>query len=325
MFSRISDFLERQSIVLRLGAIGLAFLLWIFVVSDDRFTFIIDVPVEARNLSAKKALKEEAPASAQVRFSGTGRALFKAWLLKDFYEEFKLVLDLERISEEHEFILNEYFAQYPQKVVIPSAFDINYIEVIYPREVHIVLDEYLVKKVPIQSRIRVNTTPGYIQVGRVQFNPDQVEIAGPKETVQTITYIETEPDTLLNLQYPVQDRINLIVDNPVIELSNLSVQYAMDIQAISERIVGDIPVDVIRVPDGFRVFVNPRTVSLTLVGGVNMIENATEDDIRVTIDFREQWNNQTQFYEPRVRVPTGMTWQDLSPRNLELVVTREAN
>ena len=323
MFSRISDFIERQSIPLRLGAIGLAFLLWIFVVSEDRYTFIIDVPIEARNLSAKKALKKEAPASAKVRFSGTGRALFKAWLLKDFYDEFKLVIDLERISEEHYFILNEYFAKYPQKVVIPRTFDINYIEVVYPREVHIVLDEYLVKEVPIRSKILVEPLPGYVLIGDIRFNPDQVEVAGPKEIVQTIEYIETESDTLSDLQFPVHNRIALNNPIPVIELSSDYIAYDLDIQAISERIVSDIPVQVTRIPQGLRIFVNPRTVSLTVVGGVNRIEKITPEDIEITIDFRDQWNSQTQFYEPRVVVPAGLRWQDLSPRNLELVVTKE--
>ncbi len=325
MFSRISDFLERQSIGLKLGSIGLAFLLWLFVASDNRFTFTIDVPIEARNLSAKKALKEEAPASAEVRFSGTGRALFKAWLLKDFYDDFKLVLDLERISEEHDFILNEYFSQYPQKVVIPNAFDIVFVEVLYPREVHIVLDEYQVKKVPITSKILVEPMSGYLQVNSIKFTPAVIEIAGPKEIVQTIDVVETTADTLMDLQFTVQDRIELANPSSVIELSTSAVTYTLDIQAISERIVSDIPVIVQRVPPGIRVFVNPRTVSLTLVGGVNIIESVNPEDIDVTIDFREQWNTQTQFYEPRVQVPIGMQWQDLSPRNLELVVTKEAN
>ncbi len=325
MFSRISDFIERQSIVLRIGAIGLAFLLWIFVVSQNRFTYVIDVPIEARNLSAKKALKEEAPASAQVRFSGTGRALFKSWLLKDFYDEFKLVIDLERISEEHDFILNEYFSQYPQKVVIPNSFDITYIEVLYPRDVHIVLDEYLVKEVPIRSKILVEPLPGYVLIDNIQLNPSHINIAGPKETVQSIRYIETVSDTLNNLQFPVYDRIELFNPMPVIELSSNHINYTLDIQAISERIVSDIPVEVTRRPEGIRVFVNPRTVSLTLVGGVNQIESINPEDINVTIDFRDQWNAQTQFYEPSVSVPTGMRWQDLSPRNLELVVTKEVN
>ncbi len=325
MLSRLSQFIERQSILLRIGSVALAFLLWIFVVSDDQYTLVIEVPLEARNLSAKKALKQKVPETASVRFGGTGRALFKAWLLKDFYEEFKLVLDLEVISEEYDFVLNEYFAQYPHKVVIPSALDIEYIEVLHPRDVHIVLDEYLVKEVPIRSRIYTEELPGFVQVGQISFMPRTIQIAGAKEEVQTIQYVETEPDTLLNLQNPVRGTIELHNPLAILEMSHTTVDYYVDVQAISERIISDIPVEVDSIPEGLRVFVNPRTVALTIIGGVQRIESIGPEDIGVTLNFREQWNSRIQFYEPRITVPAGIRWQDLSPRNVELVVTKEIN
>ncbi|MFQ6604989.1 MAG: YbbR-like domain-containing protein [Fidelibacterota bacterium] len=325
MLTRLSQFIERQSIFLRIGSVALAFLLWIFVVSDDRFTLVIDVPLEARNLSAKKALKQKVPETARVRFGGTGRALFKAWLLKDFYEDFKLVLDLEVISEEYDFVLNEYFALYPHKVVIPNALDIEYIEVLHPRDVHIILDEYLVKDVPVRSKIYSEVLPGFIQVGPITFLPAAIQVAGAKEEVQAIHYVETEPDTLLGLQALVQGTIALHNPLPILEMSHTTVDYSIDIQALSERIISDIPVQVDSIPAGLRVFVNPRTVALTVIGGVRRIESISPEDIQVTLNFREQWNSRVQFYEPRVTVPAEIRWQDLSPRNVELVVTKEIN
>ena len=138
----LKSFLSWEKTGIRLGAIGLAVLLWLFVVSNNEYYMAIDMPIEARNLPARHALKEEVPSYAKVRLHGTGRSLFKTIVLKNFIPSFKLVLDLERISEEYEFILNDYFERYPQKIVIPSTFDVNYVEVIYPSSVHISLDEY---------------------------------------------------------------------------------------------------------------------------------------------------------------------------------------
>ena len=83
------------------------------------------MPIEARNLPARHALTEEVPKYAKVNLRGAGRALFKTIILKKFISDFKLVLDLERISEEYDFILNDYFERYPQKVVIPSNFEVD--------------------------------------------------------------------------------------------------------------------------------------------------------------------------------------------------------
>ena len=134
------DSLFGQRIVLTLGAFGLALLLWIFVVSENEYAMVMDLPIEARNLSAQKAHREEVPQFASVRLKGTGRDLFKAFLLKK-YAGFKLVLDLEGISQEYEFVLNEYFEKYPQKIVLPSKYNVSFVEVVYPNRIQISLDE----------------------------------------------------------------------------------------------------------------------------------------------------------------------------------------
>ena len=148
-FSGIIDIFASRRFGLWLGAFGLAFLLWVFIVSSENYTMTIALPIEVRNLSEQKALREEVPEYANVRFEGNGRVLFKTILLKRFYKDFKLVLDLDRISDEYEFVLNEYYRTYPQKIVIPNEFDIRYIEIESPREIQISLDDYAVRTVPI--------------------------------------------------------------------------------------------------------------------------------------------------------------------------------
>ena len=113
-----------SKIGLSLGAFGLSMLLWVFVVSENEYTMVMDLPIEARNLSVQKAHKEEVPSYASVKIRGAGRDLFKAFILRPFFN-FKLVLDVEGISKDYEFILNEYFEKFPQKVVLP----LNYIPI----------------------------------------------------------------------------------------------------------------------------------------------------------------------------------------------------
>ena len=92
-----------------LGTFSLSCLLWLFVVSNNNYNMILEVPIESRNLSEQHALKKEVPKFAKVRLKGSGRSLFKSYILKSFFPNFKLVIDLERISEEYNFILNDYF------------------------------------------------------------------------------------------------------------------------------------------------------------------------------------------------------------------------
>ena len=324
--SNFITFLSQQQFGARAGALGLAIFLWMFVVSNNDYVTIMNIPIEVRNLNERKrAYKKEIPQSIKVRLKGTGRAIFKTLLLKDFVPDFKLVIDLDRISEEYKFYLNEYYDKYPQKVSIPSAFELQYIEVVYPDSLHISLDEYMVRYVPVQSQVLVNPSPGYIKVGIPILDSSMVKIAGAKETVHSINFVKTKKDTISDVDHPINTRIALErLEDVLIEYSFLSIKFSQDIQAISERIISEVPVKITNNIPGLVVRRNPSTVSLTIVGGVDYIAKVQPLDINVFINFTSEWSPKRQFYEPKVVVPSGIiSWRDLTPRNIELAVAKE--
>jgi len=305
-----------------MGAFGLALLLWIFVVSENKYTLVLDLPIEARNLNAQKAHKEEVPPSASVRLRGTGRDLFKSLLLKNF-AGFKLVLDLEGISQEYEFILNDYFEKYPQKVVLPLNYNLSFVEVVYPNRIKISLDEYSSKLVPVISNLHINPAPGFMLIDKYKIIPSKIEIAGPKKELALINHVETIFDTINGLVSFYKSQTEIQSLGRLIEYSSSTVEISLDIQNISERIIADIPVMVINIPDKFRVFPSPQTVSLTVIGGVKRIAELAPVDIKVIVDFNN-WNHQIQFYEPQVNIPLDiLNWRDISPKNIEIGVARE--
>jgi YbbR domain-containing protein len=311
-----------QKLSLLFGAFGLALLLWIFVVSENEYTLILDLPIEARNLNVQKAHKEEVPPSASVRLRGTGRDLFKSFLLKNF-GGFRLVLDLEGISKEYEFVLNDYFEKFPQKVVLPLNYNLSFVEVVYPNRIKISLDDYSSKSVPIISNLHIKPAPGFLLVGNQVIRPEKIDIAGPKKELVLINHIETIYDTINGLTSYYTGEIKTQSLGRLIEYSTNSVEISLDIQNISERIIVDVPVNVINIPEKFRVFPSPQTVSLTVIGGVEQIANLNPTDIKIIVDFND-WNHLKQFYEPKVSIPKDLLdWRDISPKNVEIGVARE--
>jgi len=324
--SNFITFINSKQLGARLGAFGLAIFLWLFVVSNNNYSTIINIPIEVRNLNErKKAYKKEIPQIAKVRFKGKGRSIIKTLLLKDFVKDFKLVIDLDRISEEYNFFLNDYYNRYPQKVSIPSSFELQYVEVIYPDSINISLDEYMVKNVPVKSNIVINPRPGYIKVGKPIFDSSLVTIAGAKNAIQSIEFIYTNNDTFNNIDMPINTLASLeTINNTLVEYSFLKINYFQDIQPISERIISGVPITIKNNLKGLVVRKNPSTVSLTIVGGLDYISNIKPTDISVTIDFTYQWSPKMQFYEPTVIVPDEiLNWKDLTPRNIELAVAKE--
>ena len=314
--------LIRQKLSLFFGAFGLSLLLWVFVVSENEYTLILDLPIEARNLNVQKAHQEEVPPYASVRLLGTGRDLFKSFLLKNF-GGFKLVLDLEGISNEYEFVLNDYFEKFPQKIVLPLNYNLSFVEVVYPNRIKISLDEYSSKVVPVISNLFIKPSPGFLLVSEQKIIPSEIEIAGPKKELALINHVETDFDTINGLTSFYSGQVKIQSLGRLIEYSSKTVEINLDIQNISERIIADIPVRVINVPNKFRVFPSPQTVSLTVIGGVKQISGLTSDDITVFVDFKD-WNHLKQFYEPEVKIPEDLLdWRDISPKNIEIGVARE--
>ena len=312
-----------HNIFFPLGAFSLATILWLFVISGDQYTMIIDFPIEARNLNAQKAYLKEVPDYAAVMLKGKGRDLFKAFILQK-YAGFKLVLDLEGISQEYEFFLNDYFEKNPRRVVLPSSYKLSFVEVVYPNRIKISLDEIMKKTVPVSSNLFISLKDGYTQVGLIKFYPDSVNIVGPKAELKRINNINTIKDTLTNLSYAFNSGLNLILPNRLINCSHTEVQCYLDIQQISERIIVDIPVKVINKVKGIRVFPSPQTVSLTVIGGAIQISKIKSHDILVNVDFNS-WSINKNFYEPQVLFPFDiLDWRDLSPRTIELGVARES-
>ena len=312
-----------KNIAFPVGAFFLAMLLWLFVVSGDQYTMMLDLPIEARNLNSQKTYLEEVPGYASVILKGKGRDLFKSYILQN-YSDIKLVLDLDGISQEYEFILNDYFEKNPRKVVIPPSHNVSFIEVVYPNRINIKLDEIMEKKVPIISNIRSLVKDGYLQIGNTQFEPDSLIIIGPKVELNKINEVHTAKDTLFNLSKSIRGTIDLISQNRLIKFSLRKINYFLDVQQISERIIVDIPVNVINKVRGIRVFPSPQTVSLTVVGGVNQIADIEPNDISVIVDFKS-WKLEKNFYIPKIAVPFDiLNWKDLSPRTIELGVARES-
>ena len=322
----ISPFFTWHNISTVLSVTFLAFLLWLFVKSEDEYNINSDIPIEIRNLPSSFVLNEEVPKIAKVRIRGQGRSLFKAFLLKRFFPEFKLVLDLERISEEYNFVLNEYFDRYPQKVVIPPSFDISFIEVVHPSSIRINLDEYKEKEVYVKSNIYVKPKLGYVLVGKPLIKPEYINITGARNLVENINYVATNYDSILDVEKNINTFFPLNPpDGQVLEYSHKKIIYKQNIQEISERIISEIPIKVLNQDTQMRIFASPQTVSLTVVGGEEFISNLEPSMIEAIVDFNN-WSESKQFYEIKIKTPDDvLDWMDLSPMNIELVVTLKNN
>tara|TARA_A100001011_G_scaffold102316_1_gene107776 strand:+ start:11171 stop:12145 length:975 start_codon:yes stop_codon:yes gene_type:complete len=305
-----------------LGAFFFAIILWLFVISEKNYSYVFEMPIEVRNIREGKTLGGEVSPTADVRFRATGRELLKALLLKSI-SDFKLVLDLERVNTNYDFYLNDYFEKYNQKVVIPNSFNIEYVEIIRPESIQISLDDYMVKMVKVKPLISVEVSPGYTIVGKFNILPELLEFKGPKEIIENLDFIETISKKFKSVKAPINAKVPVSFNfTRVIESSDSLITFQANIQSIGERILSEIPVKILNIPDNIQAFPNPSTVSLNISGGVEFIASLQPTDIDVYIDYNDFTKNEISN-EPRIQVPNDVIeWRDLSPKFIELTIRR---
>jgi len=300
----------------------IALIFWFFIKSEEIYFVDQKIPLVARDLPAKKTLKEEVPEHIIVKMRGSGRSLIWLSLFKNFYSDYKAVLDLSSISNEYNFQLKKYYKENPTKIVLPKSLDLEFIDIVSPADLIISLDNELAKKVPIKSQIFISTEAGYVQVGYPVFSPDSIDIKGPQEIVNNISFVKTGKDTLLGLNVSTERELSITNPNKLVYFDPKKVQGYIDIQPITEENVTGIPVQLLNKPDNIEVFVKPNQVSLTVVGGLNAVANITPEDILVTIDFNN-WTVEKQFYSPSIKIPDNISkWENLTPNNLEILVVK---
>ena len=322
---------ERQPIftnlIYKLGAVGLAVILWFFSISNSQFDAEVELPIEIRNIREGKALSQEAPQIATLRFKGSGRSLAKLFLLLPFSSA-KLVLDLERVQQRHVFFLDDYLRQNPQRISIPIVGlqeNLTFVEVVRPDSIQIVLGDYKEKLVTIVPQVTLDLAAGYTQVGAIAVRPSQVLVKGVIQAVDAVEVVRTMRRTYRNVSESKEFTVGLLHPDPgqVLAVSPVVTTLKIDVQMIGERRLEDVPVKVLNVPDQRNVFVGPSTVALTVTGGVDYLAELDQEAVEVYVDYRTQWLPDNPLVEPQVRLePNLLEYRDLVPKQLEIIITR---
>ena len=198
----------------------IAFIFWFFIKSEDDYLVTQKIPLVARNLQEQKTYKEEVPKDILVTIRGSGRSFIWLALFENFYDDYKAIIDLSSIADQYNFNLNEYYRDNPTKIVLPVSLGLQFVEVVSPKSIVINLDQYLVKKVPIQSQVFISTESGYIQVGDENFIPNSINIGGPQEIVNSIKFVKTQKDTLLNLMASIEKELSIINPNKIVDFDD---------------------------------------------------------------------------------------------------------
>lgn len=295
---------------IKLVSLLFAIFIWFFVITENEYSYIIEVPVRVVNIPNDKIILNEVPATVKARIRGDGKNLIALSLGRGV----RINLDLSDAEQSKTFHIK------PNSIFISRAEDILIEEIITPDSVTIVLDEYQSKKVPVASRIFPKTASGYTIVDDIDFTPDSVRITGPASVLSTIDRIPTEKLELNDLKFDHRDVVRLAPPpSEKVQLSLSQIEFSIDVQKLLELTLTGVPVKVKNVPPALSVHVVPSTLSLVLEGGGDLLTDVTRNDIEAYIDYNRVQDSPGKEHPAVIEPPPGISYRDVKPKTFKLI------
>jgi|GEM_PF-786247 len=298
----------------------LASLIWFVIVNDKEYTVAMEIPIQVYEPREDKTLKNTIPKTALVRFQGKGRALLTAKIL----QKPVLILDVANIQQRYHVSLNDYYQKYPNRVIY-NRIDMEFLEVIYPDTFTILIDNKISREIPVRLEYKARPAPGYLFPDKPLLDPEKIKVTGPEEIISTINVLNTQILNAGDINRNMTLDVLLVNPSPdFLVLDQKTVSVTFFVESIGEKTMTNIPIETENIPENISIRFVPPTMSLKIIGSNKIIQNMTNDSVRVVFNYSEQWIPSKIYYQPYVRVPqTVMEWKDLKPSRIEVIIVRK--
>ena len=295
------------------GSVLIAIILWLIVATEKEYLYQIEVPINLIRIAEGKTLTEKIPDKAIIEFKGRGRSLVATMFYSVAFN-----LELPELNKSQSVDMKEYL----HFLDLPATFGVETGEIIEPQSIDFRIDDLAVMKKPIVLTGEVTTENGYILEEQI-LDPDSVEISGPRQKLEKIGAILTEPLSISGVKASFNQ--NILLQNPFPGISEIRTPGTLaefNIQRLIERVVYDIPIQVINTPAHLQVEAVPDRMSLKISGGEDIVAFIKSSDIKAEIDYAKNYKMHIESYGASIVAPPNIRWIESIPKSFKLKVRR---
>ena len=201
------DFARRHifhNLGLKIISILIATALWLAVSSEPPSEVAFNVAIVFQNMPEDLEISSQNIPSAQVRVRGPER-LVRRLQASDVHEE----IDLAGMKPgERTFDLNKSQVSVPDKLEAVQ---------IVPSQIHLLFDRRTTRIVPVRPRVVGTFVSGY-SIAQIKSDPENVEISGPKKSVDGVESAITDPIDISGLISGTSYSRHAYVSDPLIQV-----------------------------------------------------------------------------------------------------------
>ena len=305
-----------RSILIFFGALIFSVVLWSYVRLSAAYEADVDLPVK---LSPPKgfALSSGLPERLHARVRGAGWQI----LVMNFAKNARFQFDLgERaVPPNAPIILRS--DEIVNSVVMPSELRVLKVD---PDSLQLGFSKAMTKRIPIVPDLDVEPGRGYVIVGSPTISPVAITVRGASNVLDSLKSFSTKPIVQHDAKKDVDRNVELSdsLDNFISLVNAPKISVHVDIQAIGERTMKNIPIVVSALPPQYEMILIPNTVAVTVRGGVDALAKLNTSAIRARVTFDPMVFDTARMVIPKIDVPPGITFLSEDPPGVRFIIRR---
>ena len=257
---------------LKLTSLGLAVFLWLLAAGEEPASALLPVDLLVRPPAGRRVMQAGGPVRALV--SGPRRELLK---LSTSPMRLTRVLPDTTVADQVELELG------PSDVEIPRGVDAH-VQDVQPRLLAVALDSTYQRVVPVRAMVRVSPGLGHM-LSAIAVVPGTVRLVGPRDAIQRIDSVQTEPLEVARADGPVEE--TLALDTSGLGRARVlpsEVSVRVDLEALGERTLDEVPV---RLSSELAAVARPArtTVTVRVRGAAARLGALAPDSVPVVVDW----------------------------------------
>lgn len=274
MLQRMRAWLRTVAPAANLGlkamSLVLAFGLWLFVISQEKSSIALTVPLEVVNTPPGLALAGPVPETVSVSLRGTRNTLERITPA-----DVGVHVDLARAQEGEQIELLD-----SQNVRAPFGVDVERIQ---PPQLIIRLESVVESELPILPNLTGSLPPGHT-IEETTVEPTMARVRGPRNILEEIPNVSTQPVPLSGRQNSFSITVRVLSPRAEVEIvgpetANVKIRIA---ERRESRTL-TVPVETGGEAQG-RVLINPRFLPVTVQGPASQIDSLQTSDLRVAVE-----------------------------------------
>jgi len=310
MIELIKEFFIKHS--LKFLSLLCGFVIWFGVVSREEAKAEIELPIKVINLQDNMALVYPLFPTMYVQLEGKAISLIHLKLNRSA----RIDVDLRNMPLGYSRISSERM-----NFVSPNIPGITMQRIRQPNSLSVELDTRIEQKVPVQSKVKTQTAPGFTFLNAPEIVPDSVYISGARSAVAKITSIPTEETSITDLKWnnslPV--KLDLSELRSIVDIADTTVFLQVQIEPLDHKIFYDIPVRLIGSFNREEYSLSPSKANVEVSGGKDLLSKIEAQDINLYIEFSRFSIEGEEELGPTVHISHPVTNWQILPEKFRLV------